>query len=59
MAIHRQKVSDNHLPSLEQLTMFTDLRKLLKTKMEAQRGDNISSKKGEKHGNNVNVLQIG
>lgn len=39
--------------------MFTDLKKLLKTKMDAQKGDNIVSKKGEKHGNNVNVLQIG
>ena len=33
LAIERQKVSDNHQPSLEQLNMFSDLKKLLQTKL--------------------------
>jgi len=60
LAIQRQKVSDNHQPSREQTTMFNDLKRLLMTKLQADRGrDHSIMKKGEKHGTNVNVLQLG
>lgn len=60
LAVQRQKVSDNHQPSREQTTMFNDLKRLLQTKLNADRsGDHSMMKKGEKHGTNVNVLQLG
>lgn len=60
LAVQRQKVSDNHQPSREQTTMFNDLKRLLLAKLNADKGrDQSIMKKGEKHGTNVNVLQLG
>ena len=46
------------MPSMEQKRMFADLKKLLVCKLEAS-GESEAVNRGQKLGNNVNVLQIG
>ena len=55
----RQRVAQQHMPSMEQKKMFNDLKKLLLVKMQA--GGGVSEgfqNKGERLSNNVNVLKL-
>ena len=57
LTAERQKIADQHMPSMEQKKMFNDLKKLLMCKMSAnQEAENLQ--KGQRLGNNVNVLQL-
>ena len=58
LSSERQRIADQHMPSMEQKRMFADLKKLLVCKLEAS-GESEAVNKGQKLGNNVNVLQIG
>ena len=57
MTAERQNIADQHIPSMEQKRMFGDLKKLLMCKLQANT-ENESMSKGQKLGNNVNVLQL-
>ena len=57
LTAERQKIADQHMPSMEQKRMFNDLKKLLLCKLNAnQEAENLH--KGHRLGNNVNVLQL-
>ena len=53
----RQKIAEQHAPSMEQKRMFNDLKKLLTCKLQSG-GESESQNRGQKLGNNVNVLQL-
>jgi len=53
----RQRVAERHMPSMEQKKMFGDLKKLLTCKLQAS-SESEHTSKGQRIGNNVNVLQL-
>jgi hypothetical protein len=56
--VERQKIAEQHAPSMEQKRMFNDLKKLLNCKLKSGEGQSESMNRGQKLGNNVNVLQL-
>ena len=59
LTTERQRVADRYMPSMEQKTLFGDLKKLLLIKLQAGSGgaENMMNK-GERLSNNVNVLKL-
>lgn len=57
LSAERQRIADQHMPSMEQKRMFADLKKLLVCKLQAG-GESEAMNRGQKLGNNVNVLQL-
>lgn len=59
LTAERQRVAERHMPSMEQKKHFNDLKKILLVKLQAGSGgsDHLQSK-GERLGNNVNVLKL-
>jgi len=53
----RQRIADKLGPSKQQKTMFNDLKKIINCKLNSGK-ETESSNKGQKFGNNVNVLQL-
>lgn len=43
---------------MDQKRMFNDLKKIMMIKMQTGRGEESNNNRGQKFGNNVNVLQL-
>lgn len=57
LSSERQRIADQHMPSMEQKRLFADLKKLLVCKLQSN-GETEVQSRGQKLGNNVNVLQL-
>jgi hypothetical protein len=57
LAAQRQRIADKLVPSTQQKRMFNDLKKIINCKLNSgQQTESLN--KGQKFGNNVNVLQL-